>query len=501
MSKFHPITFFDRRQDRIGADAMAENTRQEAGTNGYQLMPFKFTALDSDRFVMTNIAGEYLVLPKQQVRQFANHTLPMSSDSYVDLRSHHFLVDANTSVAPDLLAIKLRTRYSRLANFTGLHIFVVTLRCEHSCPYCQVSRQSEDRGSFDMTQEQASAAIDLALRSPADAIKIEFQGGEPLLNFPLVQYIVYESKRRNNGRKELGFVIATNLAIISDDVLAFCRKHEVHISTSLDGPRELHNGNRPRPGRDSYERVIEGIQRSRDAIGKANVSALMTTTEASLSQVQAIIDEYLAQDFKGIFLRPLSPYGFAIKTKSYRAYGVQRWLEFYKQGLDYVIELNRKGIEFREFYAATILKKMLTFDDPGYVDLMSPAGIALGAIVYNYDGAVFASDEARMLAEMGDDKFRLGNVLNNTYEEIFLNETLLEALGDSFAQSVPMCTDCAFEPYCGSDPVQHWGLHKDYLGRKTESEFCTRNMAIFKHLIGLMEADPFIKSLFTQWAQ
>ena len=90
---------------------------------------------------------------------------------------------------------------------------------------------------------------------------------------------------------------------------------------------------------------------------------------------------------------------------------------------------------------------------------------------------------------------------SNTYEEIFLNETLLEALEDSFAQSVPMCTDCAFEPYCGPDPVQHWGLHKDFLGRKPESEFCTRNMAIFKHLIGLMESDLFIKSLFTRWAQ
>ena len=491
MSKFQPIAFYDRNRRTAAAD----------GVSPYQLMPFKFTDLDAQRSVLTNMAGEYLVLPKADVHAFANHLLPASSPSYLDLRSHQFLTDAHTSVASELLAVKLRTRYARLANFTGLHIFVVTLRCEHSCPYCQVSRQSEDSGAFDMTEAQANAAIALALRSPADAIKIEFQGGEPLLNFPIIQHIVHEVKLRNAGRKNIGFVIATNLAIISDDVLAFCREHDIHISTSLDGPRELHNKNRPRPGRDSYERVIEGIQRSRDALGKANVSALMTTTEASLSQVEPIIDEYLAHDFKGIFLRPLSPYGFAIKTKSYRAYGVERWLEFYKKGLAYIIDLNRKGIEFREFYAATILKKMLTFDDSGYVDLMNPAGIALGAIVYNYDGAVFASDEARMLAEMGDSKFQLGNVLENTYEEIFLNETLLAALEESFTQSAPMCSDCAFEPYCGADPVQHWGLHKDFLGRKPESEFCSRNMAIFKHLISLMESDAYVKRLFTSWAQ
>src|SRR3546814_3005246 len=64
---------------------------------------------------------------------------------------------------------------------------------------------------------------------------------------------------------------------------------------------------------------------------------------------------------------------------------------------------------------------MFTSSDPGYVDLTSPAGIGIGAIVYNYDGAVYASDEARMLAEMGDMKFKLGQLNQNSYEEIFLS--------------------------------------------------------------------------------
>jgi len=36
-------------------------------------------------------------------------------------------------------------------------------------------------------------------------------------------------------------VIATNLALITDEILDFCRQHSVLISTSLDGPRDLHN--------------------------------------------------------------------------------------------------------------------------------------------------------------------------------------------------------------------------------------------------------------------
>ncbi|MFX4914397.1 His-Xaa-Ser system radical SAM maturase HxsB, partial [Acinetobacter baumannii] len=77
--------------------------------------------------------------------------------------------------------------------------------------------------------------------------------------------------------------------------------------------------------------------------------------------------------------------------------------------------------------------KMLTPFQPGYVDLLSPAGAGVAAVVYNYDGDVYASDESRMLAEMGDKSFCIGNVHSNTYEEIFSNDTLLEALESSFA--------------------------------------------------------------------
>ena len=304
---------------------------------------------------------------------------------------------------------------------------------------------------------------------------------------------------RLTSPKNISFVAATNLAIIADEMLDFCLANNIEISTSLDGPEELHNKNRPRPGRDSYQRPIAGIEQVRKRLGLDKVSALMTTTLASLPLVKEIVDEYLVQDFTGIFLRPLSPYGFAVKTKFFRAYNAEQWLKFYDEGLDYIIELNRQGVDFREFYAATILTKMLTCRDPGYVDLMSPAGIGLGAVVYNYDGAVYAGDEARMLAEMGDTTFKLGTV-DDDFETLFTNETLLTALDESFAYSSPHCNDCAFEPWCGSDPVFHWGQQQDFNGRKWESEFCSRNMHIFKGLISRMEADPFVKDLFMRWA-
>ena len=210
---------------------------------------------------------------------------------------------------------------------TPLHLFVVTLRCEHSCPYCQVSRQSKDRVRYDMDQATASKALDIALSAPAPLIKIEFQGGEPLLNFELIRWIVLAAKERAAPRgKQLQFVITTNLALLNDEVLDFCAEHDVLLSTSLDGPRDLHNKNRPRRGKNSYELAVAGIARIKERLGPDRVGALMTTTEASLDRVEEIVDEYLRQGLDGIFLRPLSPYGFAIKTKQFHKYRAQDWL-------------------------------------------------------------------------------------------------------------------------------------------------------------------------------
>jgi His-Xaa-Ser system radical SAM maturase HxsB len=447
------------------------------------------------------MVGEYTLLDREDMKLFADGDLPCEHPAYNELKSRHFLVDEDSDVAVDLLALKTRTKLAPLADFTGLHIFVATLRCEHSCPYCQVSRANDDRTEFDMSESTASKALDLVFCSPSPSIKIEFQGGEPLLNLPLLKFVVEEAKKRNDMEKrELAFVIATNLAMLTDEHLDFARQHDVLISTSLDGPADLHNRNRPRPGGDSHERAVDGIIRARAALGFDRVGALMTTTAASLTRVKDIIDEYVRLEFGGIFLRPLSPYGFAIKTKFYQSYDQRRWLDFYFEGLDYIIELNRNGLEFIEHYAAMVLKKMLTPLQTRYVDLMSPAGIGIGALVYNYDGTVYASDESRMLAEMGDKTFALGNVDDHSFADLMLSEKLLNPLEQSFAASAPGCAWCAFEPYCGSDPVFHHATQGDFVGKKPLSAFCARNMAVFRGLITRMERDEEIRAIFERWA-
>jgi uncharacterized protein len=480
-AKFHPREHFSPR-------------------GAYRLLPARFTRLDDMRYVVTNDVGEYVVLTRPELQAYVARELPPDSAAYTALKARHFLFDDDTRVALDLLALKLRTRMDRVASFTALHMFVVTLRCDHTCAYCQVSRKTEDRTNFDMRPEHADRAVGFMFRSPSPTLKVEFQGGEPLLAFDRVRQVVLAAEAMNRTHKrDLQFVIASNLTHLDDEILEFCRSHSVAFSTSLDGPQDLHDARRALPGASSHRAAIAGINRVRETLGPDAVAALMTTTPDSLGRVVDIIDEYVRHGFHSIFLRSLSPYGFAVKTSLLRRYDVDDWLRFYTAGLDYILDLNRRGYPMREEYAAILLHKIFAPIGTGYVDLQSPAGAGIGGIIYNYDGAIYASDEGRMLAEMGDTTFRLGHLETDSFDAVMTGEFFVDMLDSTMLEAVPMCSDCAFLPYCGADPVFHRATQGDLVGHKAHSAFCRKQMALLRLLLTRMEDDPEAAEILRSW--
>jgi len=466
-------------------------------------LPFRFLRLDDDNELLVNEVGEFVIAPSGTAQILVRKQLTRGSDVYSTLKAKQFIADDSSSPLLDLLATKYRTKYSFIEGFTKLHIFVVTLRCDHSCHYCQVSRQTADKNTYDMSFETAEKSVSLMMKSPARHITLELQGGEPLLAFDVIRHIVPLAKRRAKLLdKDLDIVVTTNLANATDDMLFYLRDENIKISTSLDGPAFIHNANRPRPGNNSYELTIQNIERARKILGPGRVAALMTTTQLSLEHPREIIDEYVRQGFHSIFLRPISPYGFAVKTKKRTGYQLDAFMDFYRTGLDYILQINREGYGLAEVYAKILLTKILTPYGTGFVDLQSPAGAGINVLVYNYDGDVYATDESRMLAEMGDHTFRLGNVRTHTHRDIFTGDAFLNLVSASCNQSLAGCSDCALQPYCGSDPVFNHATQGDVFGHRPTSEFCQRNMGIIKHLFGLISnQDPEIMRICFAWIQ
>jgi len=450
--------------------------------------------------VLVNQAGEHIILRMSDVTRLITREAPLDPTLMERLHAGLFVTHNPRSSGVDLVAQSVRSKLSTLMSGTELHLFVATLRCDHSCPYCQVSRVSDDRTAYDMTIEDASAGLDIMFASPSKCLKLEVQGGEPLLNYPLVHELVRAARKRarEEGRP-LECVVTTNLANITPEMCMFFRDHDVLLSTSIDGPSDLHNANRPRPGNDAFQRAVAGIELVRNICGVDSVSALPTTTRRSLGRVREIVDTYVGLGFSGVFLRPLSPFGFAVKTQSAIGYDTQDFIDHYLEGLDYCLELWKRGYQFREHYASLLLRRMLTPFDTGYVDLMSPAGAGSAVLVFNYDGDVYISDEARMLAETGEKLFRLGTIRGSTREHLLAKPQFAHWIRDSMNEAIPGCDWCAFRTWCGTDQVYHHATQGDIVGIRSLSSFCQRNMAVFNWLVQKLDADDDDSRILRAW--
>ncbi|MBK7832994.1 MAG: 4Fe-4S cluster-binding domain-containing protein [Gemmatimonadetes bacterium] len=289
----------------------------------YRLLPFKFHVLNDRREVLVSEAGDFLICPRGTAERVSSRQVLPEEALFQDLLGSHFIALSSPPPLMDVLAARYRARKGYLDAFTSLHILVITLRCNFSCHYCQVSRQTQDRTQYDMSEADIDSSLDLVFASKSPDITLEFQGGEPLAAFDRIRHAVEGALRRNvTAQKRLRFVICSNLSLLTEEMLVFCSHHRVQLSTSLDGPAALHEANRPASARGDLSWLAERIEQARTVLGVNQVAALMTTSKAALSQPEAIIDAYRGLGFNRIFLRPIQPYGFAARLREPWRYSV-----------------------------------------------------------------------------------------------------------------------------------------------------------------------------------
>ena len=406
------------------------------------------------------------------------------------------------------LVARVRNKLRYLQAGPNLHILVVTLRCNQTCVYCHASRAEMDRPGKDMTVETARRAVDLALASTSPGITLEFQGGEPLANFSVVRGVIeYALAQNARAGKRLDFTLVSNLSLMDDEKLDFLVEHRVQICTSIDGPAALHDKQRKLVGDSAHGRAVSWIKRINaryEAMGlDANlyrVEALLTTTRESLSRPREIVDAYVDLGCRAIYLRPVDPFGFAARTGVKVNYETQPFVDFYRAALDRVLEHNAQGTQLIERFASIFLTKILSDDDPNFLDIRSPCGAGIGQVAYNHDGSIFTCDEGRMMGETGDPTFKLGHVESATYHQIIAHPTVRALTVASNLDAVPGCSSCVYRPFCGVCPVYNHAAQGTIHGRMTESRWCATHMGILDLLFEkLSTGDEETVKTLTRW--
>lgn len=467
---------------------------------------FRFGDVD-DWKVLTNDAGEWQALSAADFEALLRGEIADDHPQYKSLKRKGFI---RADLDLEDLADKLRRKRSWLGQGPHLAVVITTLRCNQSCRYCHASRTDMHRVDTDMSLETARKVVDHAMDTPSPYLNFEFQGGEPTVNMDVIKCVVDYSKEKNQvAKKLLDHSLVTNMTYMNEENADWIVNNGVMICTSLDGPAEVHNFNRTwQKGSNAYEGVIRWIKYFNERyieMGRDpelwHVDALMTTTRKSIEHWKDIVDLYVELGIRNIHLRPLNPFGFANKTWRVIGYSQQEYLAFYEEALDYILDLNRQGVQICEGTASIFLKKMLTPYDPNFVDIRSPVGSGTGQMAYNYDGTVYPSDEGRMISAMGDELFALGTVDTISMAEAMNHPTVRSIAVASMLDALPQCSTCWNAPYCGVRPLHNYMHTGDLFGQRPNTFKCTEHMgissAIIRRLVG--DTDGTVESIFRRW--
>lgn len=458
------------------------------------------------RVVLSNDAGEWHALSDEGFTDLLGGKIEPGHADYEALRAKSFL---RADLDLEELARKVRRKRRYLGQGPHLAVVISTLRCNQSCRYCHASRTDMDRVDTDMSLETAKKVVDHAMRTPSPYLCFEYQGGEPTVNLDVIKFCVEYSREKNRyERKTLDHSVVTNMTYMTDETADWLVKNGVLLCTSLDGPRELHDTNRPWTGQKgaAFDTVIGWMKKINQRyvdMGRDpelwHVDALTTTTRASLGKGREIVDLYVELGLRNIHIRPLNPFGFATKTWKTIGYSMEEFLDYYRDILDYIIELNKKGVQIMEGTAATFLKKLLTPDDPNFVDIRSPLGAGTGQICYNYDGAILPSDEGRMVHAMGDPFFLIGHVDQTSFEEATRHPTVRALAASSFLDALPQCESCFAAPWCGVRPDHNYMLSGDLFGQRPLTLKHQQHLGILHILFERLLNDPLAETIFRRW--
>lgn len=459
----------------------------------YKLNYFNFKEINNE-YLLTNDIGEYAFIKKEEFMALINKKTLIET-TQKELLEKGFIYETKKELFAEKMYLKLRRQKEYLLSATTLHIFVVSKNCNFNCVYCQAGNLNQKQDNK-MSIEIAKKSVDIALQSPNKYLSFEFQGGEPLTNFDVIKYIIEYSKENTKG-KQIDYNVVSNLTLLTDEMIDFFVENNVSICTSIDGNEELQNKNRPYKEGNSYRKTIEQIEKLRE--NGIKVSAIETTTKYSLNKFREIVDEYIKLKLDNIFIRPLTKLGKADSNWNKIGYSAEEFLEFYKKALDYIIQKNREGIFLVEGHSNIFLKKILLHQPVNYMELRSPCGGAIGQIAYYYDGNIYTCDEGRMLAEMGDDSFKLGNVEKDTYQDLMKCDCTMAMCSSSCIECLPYCSSCVYMPYCGTCPVINLAQDDSIFAGRPKEFRCHVYGGILEILFDYIKNDEEVKQIFERW--
>lgn len=314
-------------------------------------------------------------------------------------------------------------------------VLSLTGRCNFVCRYCYAA--NHDRSN--MLEETAIGALKLAPQK--ESFILQFSGGEPLLNFKVLQTAVaYVEEHKLPAIMQ----IQTNGSLLTDEIAQYLYQHRVAIGVSLDGRPNVNDKLRlKKNGYGATGEILKGI----DVLRRNNIACGITcvVTEDNVAELCGIVEfAYFLGNIRRIGFDILRAQGRGSRLKPPSPEAMQKAMEAVYARRDALQRLTGVYIEIAQQERVKTLchGHSHTF---GHCYAMNGEAAFVDA-----KGDIYACSSF-----VGDSKFYLGNVVTGIEDDLV---TKTQAL---ISQSMDFCRQCPDFQLCGGGCFARWyGLAK-----------------------------------------
>ena len=165
--------------------------------------------------------------------------------------------------------------------------------CNLRCVYCYANGGNYRSSRDLMSRETLDRIIDVIYREYEHIDRIQYFGGEPLLNMDLIDHGCKRMREIEQSRgNDISFGVVVNGTLINDRFTEMVREHKIVVTVSYDGDPEINDRLRPFPnGRGSSEIILDNIRKLKEATGQPSTIEVTYTkyhADAGISPLDVV---------------------------------------------------------------------------------------------------------------------------------------------------------------------------------------------------------------------
>ncbi|AMP21052.1 hypothetical protein AZF37_07645 [endosymbiont 'TC1' of Trimyema compressum] len=304
--------------------------------------------------------------------------------------------------------------------------------CNLACPYCFAAGGNYKGNEGLMSADIGKKAIDYLLENSSNRpiVEVDFFGGEPLLNFSLIKYLMpYGNKKAKELGKTIKWSMTTNGVLLNNQIQDFLIENNVGTVLSIDGRKEVHNRHRYfKNKKGSYDIVLKNYlsfkNKTEDYVVRGtytgynkdfynDVKTLKELGFKHISMEPVITDGETPWDLKESDLSLLEDSYERLKTLFLEWYNKENPVDFFHFNIDL------KG--------GPCLYKRIT-----------ACGAGFEYIAITPEGDIFPCHQL-----IKDNKYKMGSLVDNTF-----NQNIKDTFQKSTIYSKESCSSCWARFYC-----------------------------------------------------